>query len=54
MTHQAILQNTAKSYDANTDLLTILSKVGYVFPVVIWPEFRPGSIETTAIGMTHP
>ena len=28
MTHQAILQTTAKSYDTNTDLLEILSKVG--------------------------
>ena len=42
MTHQAILQTTAKSYDTNTDLLEILSKVGCVFPMVIWPEFRPG------------
>ena len=47
MTHQAILQATAKSYDTKTtfqieDLLEILSKVGCVFPMVIWPEFRPG------------
>ena len=29
-------------------------KVKWVFPVVIWSEFRMERIETTTIGMTHP
>ena len=30
------------------------SKVGCVFPMAIWPEFRIRCIETTIIGKTHP
>ena len=29
-------------------------KVGCVFQMVIWPEFRMGSIDTIAIGKMHP
>ena len=52
--HHCVLANNRCPGVLGMDMTQLKYKVGCVFPLVIWSEFRMGSIKTITIGKTHP